>query len=211
MTMGEESQGSLSRGSVDARDRSTARNTLADQRRSMTAAARHAAQSAIVRRLLSLVDDLGPPAGTVIGAYQPIRGEPNLQAAWQAWFERGWVIGLPRVVARREPLVFGRWHPGIALVKGVFDVPEPDPFEPVIPALLVMPCLGWDARGYRLGYGAGFYDRTLASLGAPGIGVGFEVGQVAGFEPASHDIRLSAIVTEARLLRFDDNDSKAGG
>ncbi len=199
----EDSHGSLSRGSVGATDRSTARNTLGDQRRLMPANARHAAQSAIDARLRTLVDELDLPTGTTIGAYQPIRGEPNLQPVWQAWFERGFVIGLPRVVAKHEPLVFGRWQPGIALKKGVFDVPEPDPFEPVVPSLLVMPCLGFDPRGYRLGYGAGFYDRTLAALGAAGIGVAFDAAEVSGFEPAPHDVPLLAIVTDRRTLRFD--------
>ena len=76
-----------------------------------------------------------------------------------------------------------------------FGIAVPEPFEPVRPALLVIPCVGFDRRGWRLGYGGGFYDRTLAGLDAAAVGVAFEEAEVDGFAPQPHDRRLDAVVT----------------
>ncbi len=137
--------------------------------------------------------------GAVLGAYWAMRGEPVLQAACAQWHEQGWTIALPRVVARDAPLAFGRWTPWIAMRAGAFGVMEPDPFEALAPDLLLVPCVGFDARGYRLGYGGGFYDRTLAQRALPVLGIAYEQDQIDGFEPEPHDRPLDAVATEAGL------------
>lgn len=178
---------------------------------------RHSADRDIAEALVDWVDrwwadtanasgaTIGPDVGTggpVIGVYWPIRGEPQLAPACATWHARGWDLALPRVVAPDAPLAFGRWRANATLVADAFGTRVPDPFEPVDPVLLVAPCLGFDARGYRLGYGGGFYDRTLARLRVPVVGVCHECAQVSGFEPGSHDRPLTALITEARLREF---------
>jgi len=109
-------------------------------------------------------------------------------------------LALPVVVEKAKPLIFREWWPGISMNHGVWNIPVPAAGEPVEPDALLVPVVGFDRRRYRLGYGGGYYDRTLAALSAKprAVGVGFELSQLATIYPQPHDIPMDLIVTERR-------------
>lgn len=115
-------------------------------------------------------------------------------------------VGVPVILAARQPLVFHRWQPGCAMVEGVFGALVPQNGIGMVPEVLIVPLVGFDARGYRLGYGGGFYDRTLAALRAAGpvqaIGFAFGAQELPEVPVDAFDQPLDAIVTEAGLRRF---------
>ena len=167
----------------------------------MSAAGREAAERAIVANIEAWLSHPGQSDG-VLGVYWAIRGEPQLLAACRRWLAAGRELALPKVTADDAPLAFGRWRADSVMREGRLRVPEPEPFEPVTPTRLLVPCLGFDAHAYRLGYGGGFYDRTLAALGPlPTLGVAFAHARVCDFEAREHDRPLDAIATEAGVLR----------
>ena len=94
----------------------------------------------------------------------PIKGEYDARHLVRTVRERGALTALPVVVAPRQPLVFREWHPGVELAMGPLNIPYPANSPEMIPDVVLLPMNGWDSGGYRLGYGAGFFDRTLASL-----------------------------------------------
>ncbi len=193
-------------------ERRTARNALIEWRRSMPRAQRDAADAAIRARVDALVDELAgalvdqldgavdAASTSALGVYWPVRGEPDLRESMRRWHAAGRALGLPRVVAPRSALAFGRWTPEWELREAVFGVPVPEPFERLQPTLLILPCVGFDARGYRLGYGGGYYDCTLAARSLPAIGVAYDACEIGTFVAAAHDRPLSAIVTETRTI-----------
>jgi 5-formyltetrahydrofolate cyclo-ligase len=138
-----------------------------------------------------------------IGFYWPIRGEYDARKLVAALLDQGARAALPVVVQKGAPLVFRDWHPGTPMANGFWDIPIPAEGEPVIPTTLLVPLVGFDERGYRLGYGGGYYDRTLARLPAKplAIGVGYELAHLETIYPQPHDIPMRAIVTEGRLWR----------
>ena len=103
-------------------------------------------------------------AGARFAFCWPIKGEYDARHVAKTFRERGALTALPVVVAPRQPLVFREWHPGVELAMGALDIPYPKSSQEVVPQAVLLPMNGWDAAGYRLGYGAGFFDRTLASL-----------------------------------------------
>jgi 5-formyltetrahydrofolate cyclo-ligase len=112
--------------------------------------------------------------------------------------DRGTRLALPVIVERGQPLVFREWQPGSLMTQGVWNVPMPESGQAVMPDLLVVPFVGFDAKGYRLGYGGGFYDRTIAAMPTKPrtIGVGFNLGRLETIYPQPHDIALERIITE---------------
>ena len=139
----------------------------------------------------------------VIGFYWPIRGEYDARSLVGALIERGARAAMPVVIQKGAPLIFRNWHPGVRMENGFWNIPVPAGDDRVIPTTLLVPVVGFDDRGYRLGYGGGYYDRTLASFPAKplAIGVGYEFQHLETIYPQPHDIPLSAIVTEGRVLR----------
>ncbi|GAB2180791.1 hypothetical protein DLREEDagrD3_10140 [Denitratisoma sp. agr-D3] len=113
----------------------------------------------------------------------------------------GWDLALPVVAAPDSPLVFHRWGPDAAMVPGAYDIPVPAVAAPLVPDYLLVPLVAFDRHGYRLGYGGGYFDRTLAALSpAPvALGVGFELARVDSIYPEAHDRPLDYLVTEAGL------------
>src|SRR5690349_20929920 len=139
----------------------------------------------------------------VIGFYWPIRGEYDARHLIAALLERGARAAMPVVIEKAAPLVFRNWHPASRMVNGFWDVPVPAADERVVPTTLLVPLVGFDEMGYRLGYGGGYYDRTLATFPIKpiAIGVGYELAHLGTIYPQPHDIPMSTIVTEGRVLR----------
>ena len=177
--------------------RDSERRRLIAWRTAMPQDARETAEQAIVQAIADLLE---PIAEGVLALYWPIQGEPDLRPLAPRLRDRGWGIALPKVIGRDQPLQFGRWDAAHALSSGGFGVMLPDPFESVVPDLLIIPCVGFSEQRFRLGYGGGYYDRTLAACPAMTLGVAFEGAALDDFEPEPHDRRLDCIVTEGRIL-----------
>lgn len=143
----------------------------------------------------------GPP-GRVIAFCWPISNEPDLRPAMAAWRAAGARICLPVVVRLRAPLIFRSWQPDSRMVPDHHGIPAPADGEPLWPDVLVIPVNAFDPAGYRLGYGGGYFDRTLARLPAPPrvIGVGFELARVDSILPQPHDIPMDWMITEAGVF-----------
>jgi 5,10-methenyltetrahydrofolate synthetase len=133
----------------------------------------------------------------VLGVYLPIHGEPDLRAAYTELARAGVQLALPVVVTRDAPLAFSRWTPGDPLVADGMGVMVPGDLHFIErPPALLVPCLGFSAEGYRLGYGGGYYDRTLAPAPKPyTLGIAYACQQ-AQFAHAAHDVPLDVVVTE---------------
>ena len=201
--MNQPSGSSLSRTLINALDRAAARRSLIEQREVFNAAQRAAADASIIAGVDRwLAGHRAAGRDRVLGVYWPMRGEPSLVTTYAGWLAAGFSIALPRVQARTAPLQFGRWTPGCRLIDAGFNVMVPEPFELIEPDLLIVPCVGFDPRGYRLGYGGGFYDRTLAHRPVPALGVCCDDAEIADYQPQAHDRPLDAIVTERRVLTF---------
>lgn len=184
--------------------RDALRAALIDARRRLSAETRHAAGEALVARLEALLGDVG---GESIAIYWPVRGEPALGDLPRRWAQAGARLALPVVVAPATPLRFVAWQPGEPTVAGAWGIPRPAADVPLRPTVLVVPCVGFDARGYRLGYGGGFYDRSLAALASDGgpppraIGVAWDDALLPAFEPLPTDLPLDAVVTPSAVFR----------
>jgi 5-formyltetrahydrofolate cyclo-ligase len=135
----------------------------------------------------------------------PIRREYDARRLAQRLRECGAVTALPVVVAPRQPLVFREWHPGVTLASGPLGIPYPVGSDLVVPTVVLVPMNGWDEAGYRLGYGGGFFDRTLASLTKKPvvIGVSYELARMTTIRPQSWDIPMDWVVTERGTYRRD--------
>ena len=143
---------------------------------------------------------------TVIGAYWPIKGEFDPLPALHRWKEDGELlenpqlrrIGLPVIDRETRTLSFHAWYPGCPMEEDAYGIPKPKDTELIVPTLLFVPCVGYGPGGYRLGYGGGFYDRTLAALQPRPYtaGLGFTQGFVDDFEPEPHDQPLDAILND---------------
>lgn len=157
------------------------------------------------------VPDLGIAC---IGFCWPFKGEVDLRHLVRSAVAEGAEAALPVVVERARPLEFWSWLPHAKMQRGIWNIPIPAERIPVRPTLLFVPLLGFDGAGYRLGYGGGYFDRTLAAS-APRpmtIGIGYELGRLPTIHPQSHDIPMDAIVTEAGFTwieaRGDDEASQ---
>ena len=144
----------------------------------------------------------------------PIRGEYDARHLARTLRERGALTALPAIVAKGKPLAFREWHPGVELAAGPLDIPYPAASAEVVPDHVLLPMNGWDEGGYRLGYGAGYFDRTLASLAKRPlvIGVSYEVARMPTIHPQNWDIPMDWVVTERGAYRREANGlAFAGG
>jgi 5-formyltetrahydrofolate cyclo-ligase len=143
---------------------------------------------------------------TVIGAYWPIKGEFDPLPALHRWKEDGELldepqmrrIGLPVVDKLHGTLKFHQWFPGCPMEEDAYGIPKPKDTDIVVPTLLFVPCVGYAAGGFRLGYGGGFYDRTLAQLVPKPftVGLGYACGFLPDLDPEPHDVPLDGILNE---------------
>lgn len=150
----------------------------------------------IIKKLDAII---GTPIGYVVSAYWPFRGEPDLRPWIESLHARGGQFALPVVVERNAPLIFRIWAPGSPLKRGVWNIPIPDEkAEEVIPDIVIAPVVGFDPQCYRLGYGGGFFDRTLQIIGgnARVFGVGYSQQAIPTIYAQRHDIPMEAIITE---------------
>lgn len=138
---------------------------------------------------------------SVISLYWPFKGEFNSRELMRRLDAEGVCVALPEVVTARAPLVFRPWRPGAATRRGVYGIPVPDTTAEVQPEAVVAPLIGFDDAGYRLGYGGGYYDRTLAALQPLSliVGVGYERCRIDTIRPCPHDIPMHRIITEADI------------
>ncbi|MEI6558899.1 MAG: 5-formyltetrahydrofolate cyclo-ligase [Rhodospirillaceae bacterium] len=168
-------------------------------RAAASAAGGEAAAQAVCRTVL---DRRLVPAGATVGGYWPIGRELDARPLLGALGAAGCWCALPVMVGPAQPLRFRLWRPGEPLVPGPGGIPEPAEGAPeLLPEVLLVPLLGFDAAGHRLGQGGGYYDRTLAAMRAAGgtvraIGLAFAVQEFPALPVAGHDQRLDWIVTE---------------
>ena len=136
----------------------------------------------------------------------PIRNEYDARHVAKTLRDQGALTALPVVVAPKTPLVFREWHPGVALAEGPLGIPYPVDSAELVPAHVLLPMNGWDERGYRLGYGAGYFDRTLASLASRPlvIGVSYEMARLPTIHPQRWDIPVDWLVTERGIYRREE-------
>lgn len=144
-------------------------------------------------------------AQAVLAFCWPIRNEYDARHLARRLREAGATTALPVVVAPRTPLAFREWHPGVELAKGPLGIPYPVGSPAVAPRAVLLPMNGWDAQGYRLGYGGGFFDRTLAALAQKPlvIGVAYEQARIATIHPQAWDIPVDYLATERGVYRRD--------
>jgi 5,10-methenyltetrahydrofolate synthetase len=152
--------------------------------------------SAVLRAVLPA------PQGMVIGFCWPFRAEFDARFAVRYWRERGAIVALPEVVGKGQPLRFRQWWPGAPMTRGVYDIPLPEGTPEVLPDIAIVPMNACDSRGFRLGYGGGYFDRTLAALQRQvvAIGVTYEACRVPTIYPQAHDIAMDLVVTEAGIF-----------
>lgn len=148
-----------------------------------------------------LRDRLSPR--TVVSLYRPIRDEIDVGPLMEILVDAGIPTALPVMQGAQAPLMFRRWRPGDALVRGAFGVSEPNAGTVVRPDILVVPLLAFDAAGNRLGYGGGYYDRTLADLRAApvlAVGVAYDAQEFPSVPVQPEDEKLDMIVTDRRVI-----------
>ena len=133
----------------------------------------------------------------VLGVYWPIRGEPDLRTLYGFLVRSGVQLALPVMAGADAPLTFAAWAPGDAVRLDCWGIGTPVVNDRVTPQALLIPCVGYDARGFRVGYGGGYYDRTLACPTPPqAIGIAYTCAR-ADFEIESHDRAMDVVITEA--------------
>lgn len=184
-----------------ARWRKAERARLRTERQEIAVAERQAIGAALSAHLREVLREMfGGAEGRVFSAYWPIKGEPDLRPLMAELHANGVTVALPIVETKAAALTFRRWTPETKMVRGDWNIPVPSTDAPeVTPEIALAPLVGWTAEGYRLGYGGGYFDRTLAALKPRPfvIGIGFEAARLATIFPQPHDIPLDLILTEA--------------
>lgn len=160
------------------------------------------AMKAIEKSLPSLI-----PSGSVVAGYWAVRGELNITPAMNLLAGNGHSLCLPVIETEDMPLFFRRWRPTDPVEVGRYGIPVPPAGAPVFkPDVMLVPLVGFDRNGHRLGYGAGYYDRTIEALRAEKdmrvIGVAYDIQEVDALEADPWDERLDMVVTERRVLHI---------
>ena len=167
-----------------------------------------ATHAALSTRVCALIQQHFPElAGMHVAFCWPYKNEPDLRPLMQSWLAEGnpgYAALLPVVIDADRALAFRAWTPDCTIQTDRYGIPTPSSGDFLTPDALLIPVNAFDVRGYRIGYGGGYFDRTLASQQPPplAIGVGFELARVDSIEPEEHDVPLAAIVTEAGVLRI---------
>ena len=148
-----------------------------------------------------LLGGFGLPADTVLGFCWPYRNEYDARAAVLGLSGEGVTSALPEVTGKREPLQFRKWWPDAPMRSGAYGIPVPEGTEVVVPDVLLVPMNGFDRRGFRLGYGGGYFDRTIAALErrVVSVGVAYELARIDSIHPHAGDVAMDFVVTEAGI------------
>jgi len=175
--------------------RKATRRTLLAHRVAISEADHRCWSASIRRHLDAAFRDV---EAMTIGFYWPYQREFDAGPLIRELLAKGAICALPVVVAPKCPLVFRQWQVDTPLEAGRYGIPIPVATREVVPDVVLAPVVGFDPLGYRLGYGSGYFDRTLAALGnRPGsIGIGFELSAIPSIYPQPHDVPLDFIVTE---------------
>ena len=177
-------------------DKSQLRRTARETRKALA----HADFAAAIARH---AEDLPVSEGLIVGGYHALPEEADPAALLARLAELGCHIAFPRVVAKGQALDFHRVPDGDALAPGAYGIHEPLEHWPrARPDLLLVPLLGFDAAGHRLGYGGGFYDRTLEALNVPAIGIAYAGQEAASIPHEAHDRTLDMVLTEQGIRQF---------
>ncbi|MCV2874429.1 5-formyltetrahydrofolate cyclo-ligase [Defluviimonas sp. WL0050] len=187
---------------VQARDvarwRKAERNRLLADRATLSVTERKEAAEAVASHLDTLFGDV---AGFTISAWWPIQSELDLRFWLAALSGRGATAALPLVTEKHAPLRFRRWTPRVKMERGFWNIPVPAEGDWIIPDIALAPLVGYDAKGYRLGYGGGYFDRTLAAHPeVRPIGIGLSAARQTTIFPQWHDVPMTAIVTEEGIV-----------
>lgn len=174
--------------------RSAERVQLIARRLSLDPKERRARSGSIANALDLTIQTFGH---SVVGTYWPFRGELDLRNWGLTIIERGGRLALPVVVHNAQPLEYRIWAPGAPLKRGVWKIPFPAQGQVVEPDIVIAPLVGFDGLRYRLGYGGGFFDRTLAAMRRKPvvIGVGYTECRLPTIYPQPHDIPMDVVLT----------------
>ncbi len=183
--------------------RAALRRAALAARRAMSPAAWQSANAALVAALAAWWQAWGARhRGTPwVGLYWPLKNEPDVRPVFADWPQRA----LPAAVAAHAPLEFRVWRKKAPMTVDIYGIPTPETNETVRPEVVIVPLVAFDRRGYRIGYGGGFYDRTLAAWRRQGwnglaVGVGFDRAEVADVRPQSHDVPMDVVVTDGGVV-----------
>ena len=154
-----------------------------------------------------LKQGLAQPQGMIIGIYWPFRGEYDPRSIAEYFLQHGATLALPEVTGKNEPLCFREWSPDTLVKSGAYGIAVPLETRIVRLDTVIIPMVGFDRHGYRLGYGSGYFDRTLATYEHQPltIGVAFELQRIDSVYPQAHDISMHYVVTEAGIFRTKDH------
>jgi 5-formyltetrahydrofolate cyclo-ligase len=180
--------------------RATERKRLLALREALDPAQRREQDERIGAALLQILQAQPP---RILGIYWPMKGEFDPRLAALRLREGGARIALPVVIRKAEPLEYREWWPGAATTPGVFGLPVPQDTPVVVPDVVLAPPVGFDEHGFRLGYGGGYFDRTLASLQPRprAIAVAREISRIPTIHPQPWDIPMDCVVTETAVYR----------
>ncbi|HXC26544.1 MAG TPA: 5-formyltetrahydrofolate cyclo-ligase [Stellaceae bacterium] len=187
-------------GSIEVKTwRRAERERLIALRMAMSPAERRAKGEPIAAAVREIV--AGRPG--ILGIYWPFRAEFDPRPLVDTLVAAGREVALPVVIDKKGPLEYRAWAPGDPLTAGVWDIPIPERREIVLPTMVLAPLVGFDRAGYRLGYGGGYFDRTLGAMDPRplAIGVGFACQAIDTIYPQPFDIAMDVIVTEAGAVR----------
>lgn len=151
----------------------------------------------------NLEEAIGDVTGLTVSCYWPVRAEPDLRPFMDRVTRSGGRCALPVVVTRGQPLVFRSWESGEPLERGFWNIPVPAGGHDVVPDVVIAPVVAFDTACFRLGYGGGYFDRTLAEMAENRrvFGIGYSMAEVATIYPQPHDIPMDAVVTEAGVTQ----------
>ncbi len=180
--------------------RKLVRGDLIHRRTALPSAMRRALAERACARLVEAVD---LRTFAVLGFCWPIRGEFDVRGIAKQHLTSGGQVALPVVVQQSAPVEFWRWHPGMPMQTGIWNIPIPKERDVLMPDAVIVPLVGFDGSGFRLGYGGGYFDRTLAAS-APrpfAIGLGYADSELQTIHPQPHDIPMNLIVTDESIHR----------
>lgn len=178
-------------------NRQNLRQQMKQKRTHLSDAAHAEFSGAIVKHLRV---SLKPPVS--VGFCMPILNEPNVLPIILEWQQQGIATAMAKVIQKNAPLIFVPWQKNDPLVPDACNILAPVSYQNTIPQILLIPLLAFDSQGFRLGYGGGYFDRTLAQNCFYSVGVGFEMNRVQSVWPQEHDQALHAVVTEKGFFEF---------